>query len=164
MPSFATLVTPVGTIGVTSSGEAITRVAWRSERPSDSASAPDALLAETMSQLAAYFRGDLRRFDVPFDLGDPSEGTRAVLTTLHDTVHYGDSVTYGELATRSGSGIPARGIGTIMGANPVPIIVPCHRVLAGDGLGGYSGGDRGQGLATKRWLLALEGVLPASLF
>jgi len=51
-----------------------------------------------------------------------------------------------------------------MGANPVPLIVPCHRVVAGDGLGGYSGGDAGQGLQTKRWLLEHEGALPPSLF
>lgn len=51
-----------------------------------------------------------------------------------------------------------------MGANPVPLIVPCHRVVAGDGLGGYSGGDTGRGLETKRWLLEHEGALPTSLF
>ena len=60
--------------------------------------------------------------------------------------------------------MPARGIGAIMGANPVPLIVPCHRVVAGDGLGGYSGGDPGRGLETKRWLLEHEGALPTGLF
>ena len=56
------------------------------------------------------------------------------------------------------------GVGAIMGINPLPLIIPCHRVVAGDGLGGYSGGADGQGLATKRWLLEFEGALPPTLF
>ncbi|WP_257881308.1 MGMT family protein [Gordonia terrae] len=51
-----------------------------------------------------------------------------------------------------------------MGINPVPLLIPCHRVVAGDGLGGYSGGVTGQGLSTKRWLLEFEGALPPTLF
>jgi len=139
---------------------------WHGGRcaPADAADEPDALLGEALAQLTAYFAGDRRRFDVPFDLGEQTAGTMAVLSALYETVGYGESVTYGGLAARSGSGIPARGIGAIMGANPLPIIVPCHRVLAGDGLGGYSGGEAGQGLVTKRWLLEHEGALPASLF
>ncbi|KHK96217.1 cysteine methyltransferase [Microbacterium mangrovi] len=164
MRSFGTLRTPVGTLGVICRGDAITDVGWRLTCPDDAAETADPLLTETLDQLAAYFGGGLRRFDVPVDLGEQSDGTRAVLTYLHESVLYGESITYGELAERSGSGIPARGIGAIMGANPVPIIVPCHRVLASDGLGGYSGGEHGQGLATKRWLLEFEGVLPPPLF
>jgi len=159
--SFGTLSTPVGTLGVTSDGSALTRVGWV-RGPVDQE--VDTLVAEALRQLDAYFAGDLRRFDLPFDLGEPSEGVRAVLMTLYESVAYGESITYGELAARSGSGIPARGIGAIMGANPVPIIVPCHRVLASDGLGGYSGGEPGQGLVTKRRLLEFEGALPAPLF
>jgi methylated-DNA-[protein]-cysteine S-methyltransferase len=101
---------------------------------------------------------------VPFDLGAQTDVTRAVLMALAETVEQGESVTYGELAARSGTSIPARGVGAVMGANPVPIIVPCHRVVAGDGLGGYSGGDNGQGLLAKRWLLEFEGALPPALF
>ncbi|HKT56031.1 MAG TPA: methylated-DNA--[protein]-cysteine S-methyltransferase [Microbacterium sp.] len=133
-------------------------------RPADAAEHADPVLVEALAQLTAYFAGDLRQFDVPVDLGELSAGTRSVLTCLFDTVPHGETITYGELAARSGTGIPARGIGAIMGANPVPLIVPCHRVLAGDGLGGYSGGERGQGRATKRRLLEFEGALPAPLF
>ena len=79
------------------------------------------------------------------------------------TVRYGDTITYGELAELSGTGVPARAIGGIMAANPVPIIIPCHRVVASDGLGGYSGGEPGRHLETKRWLLENEGALPPSL-
>lgn len=159
--SFGTVATPVGTLGVTGEGGAITRVEWVRD---DAEQDVDGLVADALGQLGAYFAGELRRFDLPFDIGAQSETTRAVLTTLYDTVSYGESITYGDLASRSGTGIPARGIGAIMGANPVPIIVPCHRVLAGDGLGGYSGGAPGQGRATKRWLLEFEGALPAPLF
>jgi len=59
--------------------------------------------------------------------------------------------------------VPARAIGEIMAANPLPIIIPCHRVVASDGLGGYSGGDPGHHLETKRWLLENEGALPPAL-
>jgi methylated-DNA-[protein]-cysteine S-methyltransferase len=164
MVAFATLATPVGVIGVVSDGVAITRVGWRAPAPADADLSPDPLLAEALDQLRAYFDGVLTSFDLPVDLGVQTATTRSVLTALHETVAYGKPVTYGELAARSGTGVPARGIGSIMGANPIPIIVPCHRVIAGDGLGGYSGGNPGEGLATKRRLLELEGALPTTLF
>ena len=164
MATFGTLATPVGVIGVVSDRTAITRLGWRAPAPEDADPSPDPLLDEALAQLRAYFAGELTVFDLPIDLGVQTAATQAVLTALHETVAYGKPVTYGELAARSGTEVPARGIGSIMGANPIPIIVPCHRVVAGDGLGGYSGGAPGQGLATKRWLLELEGALPASLF
>lgn len=160
--------TPVGVVGVESDGAAITRVFW--PRPASDiaddadAGGEDALLTEALSQLHAYFAGRLRRFELPFHLGRQTEATGAVLSSLYETVAFGETVTYGLLAARSGTGVPARGIGAIMGANPIPLIVPCHRVVAGDGLGGYSGGAEGEGLLTKRWLLEHEGALPAALF
>ena len=164
MVAFATLDTPVGVVGVVSDGSAITRVGWRAPAPEGSDAEPDALLAEAIDQLRAYFAGELKVFDLPIDLGMQTAATRAVLTALHESVRHGETITYGGLAARSGTDVPARGIGSIMGANPVPLIVPCHRVVAGDGLGGYSGGDAGRGLETKRWLLEHEGSLPTSLF
>ena len=164
MPSFATLASPVGEIGVLSDGAAIRRVTWQTEPPAGADDESDPLLVEALAQLGAYFAGRLRVFDLPVDLGRQTETTRAVLTALYDTVGHGETLTYGALARRSGTEVPARGIGAIMGANPVPLIVPCHRIVAGDGLGGYSGGEPGQGLATKRWLLEHEGALPTSLF
>ncbi len=110
-------------------------------------------------ELAAYFAGSLRDFTVALDWWLMSAAQRLVLGTLYKTVHFGQVVTYGELAERSGSTIPARGIGSIMGSNPIPILVPCHRVVAGNGLGGFSGGD---GVESKQALLALEGRLPAA--
>ncbi|GII78291.1 methylated-DNA--protein-cysteine methyltransferase [Sphaerisporangium rufum] len=111
-------------------------------------------------EMAAYFAGRLRRFTVPLDWRLTSPLQRRVLGTLHETVPYGRVTTYGGLADRSGAGVPARAIGSIMGGNPIPIIVPCHRVVAGSGLGGFSGGE---GVESKRWLLTLEGYLPPTL-
>ena len=153
---------PVGQIRVVSDGTSITSIQWGTEAPS--AIPDDPLLTEAIQQLMAYFAGTLTVFDLPIDLGTQTDASRAVLMTLFDTVSSGETVTYGELAVRSGTAVPARGIGAIMGANPLPIVVPCHRVVAGDGLGGYSGGLPGRGLETKRWLLEHEGALPLALF
>lgn len=119
--------------------------------------------ASVLGQLAEYFAGERRQFDLELDLRGATRSRRLVLTALCDTVPYGSSVTYGELGHRSGTGIPARGIGSIMGSNPIPIVIPCHRVLASNGLGGYSGGHSGDGSATKRWLLTMEGLLSPTL-
>jgi methylated-DNA-[protein]-cysteine S-methyltransferase len=159
-----TTETPVGAVAVESDGAAITRMFWPRGAAGADAGEPDALVAEALAQLAAYFEGRLRGFDLPIDLGRQTETTRAVLMALYETVGHGETVTYGELAARSGTEVPARGIGAIMGANPIPLVVPCHRVVASDGLGGYSGGRDGEGLLTKRWLLEHEGALPTALF
>jgi methylated-DNA-[protein]-cysteine S-methyltransferase len=118
-------------------------------------------IAPALTELAAYFAGTRREFTVPVDWRLMSEAQQQVLGTLYHTVRYGQVITYGELARRSATRIPPRGIGTIMGSNPIPIIVPCHRVVAGDGLGGFSGGE---GVESKRRLLTLEGHLPPTLF
>ncbi|MFL6053503.1 MAG: methylated-DNA--[protein]-cysteine S-methyltransferase [Actinoallomurus sp.] len=111
-------------------------------------------------QLSAYFAGTLRAFDLPIDWRHTSGAQREVLEKLYAGVPYGETVTYGRLADLSGTGVPARAIGSIMGSNPIPIVVPCHRVVAADGLGGYSGGS---GVEVKRWLLTMEGAIPATL-
>ncbi|WP_241242584.1 methylated-DNA--[protein]-cysteine S-methyltransferase [Brevibacterium aurantiacum] len=166
----ATMATPVGPITVTGNGRSIVRVTWVESAEVDFSAAPpasavsDPLLTEAMRQLHAYFNGSLTTFDLPLGLGQISAVARTVLTTLDETVESGTTVTYGELARRSGTGIPARAIGSIMGMNPLPLVIACHRVVASDGLGGYSGGRRGEGLATKRWLLDLEDALPRPLF
>ena len=116
--------------------------------------------AQARTEMAAYFAGELKVFEVAVDWRLMSKIQRAVLGTLHERVPYGKAVTYGELAALSGTGVPARAIGSIMGANPVPIVVPCHRVVAGNGLGGFSGGE---GVESKRWLLTLEGYLQPML-
>ena len=116
-----------------------------------------------LAALRDYFAGRAEPMRIPLDWRLTTGTQRHVLRTLYETVPYGRSVTYGELADRSGARVPARAIGGIMGSNPLPIVVPCHRVLAHDGLGGYSGGGQLDGLAVKRWLLTMEGVLPLTL-
>lgn len=122
---------------------------------------PDApLLAEAIRQLEAYFAGERRSFELPLDWSLISGFNREVLRELATGVPYGAVVGYGELAGRVGQPGAAQAVGTAMGANPLPVVVPCHRVVESDGgIGGFGGG-----LETKRRLLALEGVLPEPLF
>ena len=127
--------------------------------------ASSGLLSAARDQLAEYFAGQRQVFDLPVDWSGCSRAQHQVLSVLYDSVSYGETVTYGELAQRAVAGpdgisLPARAIGRIMGSNPIPLIVPCHRVVAGNGLGGYSGGT---GIEIKRWLLIFEGALPATL-
>jgi len=120
-----------------------------------------AVQERAVAQLREYFAGERRVFDVPLDWSLTNGSQRRVLGTLFGTVGYGETVTYGELAARSELGsayTAARGVGAIMGSNPLPVVVPCHRVMAADGLGGFGGGR-----ATKEWLLAHEGVLTGAL-
>ncbi|MFE5297541.1 methylated-DNA--[protein]-cysteine S-methyltransferase [Streptomyces sp. NPDC056632] len=117
-------------------------------------------LAEPIRQLAAYFDGGLRSFDVKLDWTLVTGFNRQVLRELADGVPYGTVVGYGDLARRVGQPAAAQAVGAAMGSNPLPLVVPCHRVVESDGgIGGFGGG-----LETKRRLLALEGVLPEPLF
>jgi methylated-DNA-[protein]-cysteine S-methyltransferase len=118
------------------------------------------LLAESIRQLEAYFEGMLREFTLPLDWSLSSGFNREVLRELAFGVPYGTVVGYGELARRVGQPGAAQAVGLAMGSNPLPVVVPCHRVVESDGgIGGFGGG-----LETKRKLLALEGVLPEPLF
>ena len=132
--------------------------------PPDQHSGAAVLFAETArAELLEFFYSGRRTFDVPVDWAATAGPQRQVLTVLAETVGYGETISYGALARRAGLPIDpasARAVGSIMAANPVPIIVPCHRVLASDGLGGYSGGE---GVEVKRWLLVLEGSQPPTL-
>ncbi len=159
------LATPVGALAVAAVDDGLRRISW-TDAPPSRPSADDAAagwVGLALDQLAAYFAGDRTSFDLPVVLTGVGAATRAVLETLATTVPAGVTVSYGELATRSGAGVPARAIGSILGSNPVPVVLPCHRVVAADGLGGYSGGHRGQGRWTKIWLLEHEGALPPAL-
>ncbi|WP_276206331.1 methylated-DNA--[protein]-cysteine S-methyltransferase [Thermoactinospora rubra] len=158
--AYARVPTPVGTFtlavteqGVVATGWGAVSVGLPEARDPDRTAAAEA-------ELRRYFDGELTEFAVPVDWRLTSGSRRRVLQALH-RVPYGKVVTYGELAELSGTGVPARGVGAIMASNPLPIIVPCHRVVAGDGLGGFSGGT---GVETKRWLLTHEGYLQPSIF
>ncbi|MGW0596498.1 methylated-DNA--[protein]-cysteine S-methyltransferase [Streptomyces sp. NPDC002776] len=118
------------------------------------------LLTEAIRQLTAYFAGERHDFELPLDWSLISGFHRQVLRELAAGVPYGSVVGYGDLAARAGQPGAAQAVGMAMGANPLPVVVPCHRVVESDGgIGGFGGG-----LETKRKLLALEGVLPEPLF
>jgi len=108
-------------------------------------------------ELDEYFAGDRQAFEVPIDWR-LLRGFREQVLRATARIPFGQVSTYREVATEAGSPNAYRAAGNALGSNPVPIVVPCHRVLhAGGGLGGYTGG-----LERKRFLLGIEGVLPAS--
>ena len=147
MPQLS-LHSPVGDLTVSEENGAIGALDWGWGRDQDTTP----LLRRTRDQLNAYFDGDATDFDLPLEpAGSPFQ--RRVWTAMRE-IPAGGTETYGSLADRI-DGI-ARAVGTACGRNPIPIIIPCHRVVAANGLGGYSGDG---GLETKVALLRLEGAL-----
>ena len=146
-----TLHSPVGELTVSEEDGAIVAVDWGRGPPSHQRETP--LLLEAKRQLDRYFDGKLKDFELPLEPAG-SEFQRRVWQ-LMCAIPYGDTMTYGAMAKRLGG--VARAIGTACGDNPIPIIIPCHRVLgAGGKMVGYSGQG---GVETKVALLRLEGAL-----
>ena len=151
--SICYVTSPVGRLALEADGDALTGVRWASagECARDEGSNP--VLKEAAHQLERYFARKLTRFDLPL----AARGTdfqKSVWKMMRE-IPYGATATYGGMAAALSSG--PRAVGMACGRNPIPIIVPCHRVLGSGGKeGGFSGG---QGLPTKRELLALEGVV-----
>jgi methylated-DNA-[protein]-cysteine S-methyltransferase len=113
----------------------------------------DPVLAEARRELLAYFDGTLREFRIPL-APNGTEFQRRVWTALTH-IPYGTTISYADLARRLGNLMAVRAVGAANGRNPIPIIVPCHRVIGSDGsLTGFGGG-----LDRKRWLLHHEGAL-----
>ena len=110
---------------------------------------------EAIAQLREYFAGERQEFDLPLN---PLGGERArQVWELLSEIPYGQTTSYGALADQVGSGVDARDIGGFVGANPLSIFIPCHRVVGSNGkLTGYAGG-----LDRKRYLLELENAIPA---
>jgi len=139
------LHSPIGDISVSEEDGAVVAVDWGW----GSRQSATPLLRRARDQLHAYFDGVLTEFDLPLaPAGTPYQ--RRVWQALC-AIPYGGTRSYRDIAETAGGS--ARSAGQANGRNPIPIIIPCHRVVATTHLGGYSGGD---GLATKRWLLALE--------
>jgi methylated-DNA-[protein]-cysteine S-methyltransferase len=158
--------TPLGAFTVATTDEGVVSVGFRSHRPhavEGGAVRPgtdaDEVLTTAVAQIAAWAAGAPTTFTVPIDWTLTSGVQRDVLQLLYETVPYGETIGYGQLADKAGLPAGARLVGQIMGSNPIPVIVPCHRVLAADGIGGY-----GPGVELKRRILVLEGVLQPSLF
>jgi len=147
---------PVGRLGVKLEGQAVSRLDYLDGRAT--LRAPAGTVARRLArELEHYFRSGRASFSVPVVLhGTPFQ--QRVWRALQ-AIPAGQTLTYGALAARLGSG--ARAVGNACRNNPVSVIVPCHRVIARHGLGGYSGQTRGASLARKRWLLGHEGVAGA---
>jgi methylated-DNA-[protein]-cysteine S-methyltransferase len=148
---------PIGRLELTGDGEAVTSLTIERAGHLPHEGFPehsDPVLEQAAEQLAEYFSGTRRDFDVPVKL----VGTafqQSVWTRLVD-VDFGEEISYGELGISTGRATAGRAVGGAVGANPIPIIVPCHRVLASNHkITGYSGGN---GIPTKVWLLDHEGI------
>jgi methylated-DNA-[protein]-cysteine S-methyltransferase len=113
--------------------------------------------AAAARQLLEYAAGERKRFELELDLTGVDPAHRRVLETRREIAPFGTTVTYGELGRLAGVDDP-REVGVLMARNPLPLVMPCHRVVASDGLGGFGGG-----IELKRRLLELEGVLPPRL-
>jgi len=151
---YTLLESPIGELLLTGDGEAVTGIWMPSHRSewkrTQTLQRDDAALAAARTQLSEYFAGERTVFDLPL----APEGTgfqRKVWAALCE-IPYGETISYGELARRIGQPTAARAVGLANGSNPLPIVVPCHRVIGADGsLTGFGGG-----IERKRWLLAHE--------
>lgn len=148
----AVLASPIGFLALEENVGALTRIEFLGERAA--ALAPvSPLLRETAAQLAAYFTDPRFCFDLPVRL-EGSDFRQKVWSTIA-TIPCGQMITYAELARRIGSA--PRAVGGACGANPLPLVIPCHRVVAMNGLGGFNAHKDGvDWLPIKRWLLAHE--------
>ncbi|MSP67542.1 MAG: methylated-DNA--[protein]-cysteine S-methyltransferase [Alphaproteobacteria bacterium] len=145
---------PVGPLSIAAKDGAIVALDWGGADTAPKG-ADDALLRRARDQVLEYLAGRRTEFDLPLALASTPH-QQAVWNALRK-IPYGATRTYGELAAAVGSA--PRAVGLACGRNPVPLIVPCHRVVGADGaLVGYSGGD---GESTKRWLLDLEARVSA---
>ena len=140
------IVTPTGTVTLSEEGGALVALEWGGgfEGSSD-------LLCEAERQIEAYFAGERRVFELAVRVRG-SQFQQDVCAVM-GRIPFGETVTYGEIAKQLG--VPAQAVGQACGGNPLPLIIPCHRVLGAQGLGGFSGGV---GVETKVWLLKHEGA------
>ena len=161
-PKACVFRTPWGWIEITTSRKGVTSITWsRSNRWTDRKAPPaqasdgnetsSTFLSEAKTQLVEYLAGERREFSIPIDMSGGSAFQRRVWRAILK-IPYGRVQSYQWVAARVGGKQYARAVGMALGSNPVPIIVPCHRIVAHDGsLGGFTGG-----LPMKRRLLKLE--------
>ena len=162
------VASPLGTVAIAATDKGLTGL-WFTEgqrylplQLTGPAAWPEAhqhpVLTQVSRQLAEYFAGQRSHFDVPLDLGCGTAFQQSVWQALL-AIPKGGTQSYGDVSRRIGHPAAVRAVGAAIGRNPVSIIVPCHRVLGGNGaLTGYAGG-----LARKTALLELEGARPMSL-
>lgn len=137
---------PFGEIAIQYHANSICRIQFETQWENCS----NPLVVLTTHQINEYLIGKRKTFDIPFSLCSFTEFTTKVLLEIAK-IPYGQTVTYKELAYRIGNPKAYRAVGTACGKNPIPIIIPCHRVVAGNSIGGFS-----SNIAIKKWLLELE--------
>lgn len=142
-----TVSTQFGDLALTQTADHITKLDWGRASAEDSTT----VLQEARRQLLAYDAGKLETFDLPLSVGG-SNFQRAVCAAM-SAIPFGDTCTYGDIAKQLGA--PAQAVGGACGGNPIPIIIPCHRVMGAKGLTGFSGAG---GVETKVALLRHEGA------
>jgi methylated-DNA-[protein]-cysteine S-methyltransferase len=157
-----TMDSPIGTLLLMATSKGVVRIAFESENRDEVLGevaqnlSPRILeaprrLDPVRRELDRYFEGKLRDFEVPLDWSLAGDFARRVLRRTA-RIPYGSVASYGDVAMGSGTPRGARAVGNALGSNPIPVVVPCHRVVrTGGAIGGYGGG-----LSRKRWLLALE--------
>jgi len=155
MDTFLRFQSPVGASLAVRTKNGISRIEIGADAGfMDNASSTDQVLIQCKQQLIAYLAGTRREFDVPLDRSAIT-GFQAEVLRLTSAIPYGEVRTYGELARSMGNPAASRAVGGALARNPLPILIPCHRVLAASGqLTGYSAAN---GIATKAHLLKLEG-------
>ena len=160
-----TFRSPFGRMFVAATDKGVVRLTWRNldqngflawvaeQHPGRPLIRDSEALADVERQVTEYFRGERTDFELDVDLSVLTEFERGVLEELAEAIRFGQVVPYSELARRIGKPKAARAVGNAVGSNPVPIVVPCHRVVRLDGsLGGYGGG-----VEYKERLLEIEG-------
>ena len=160
MTEYCEISTPVGRLLVAGDEKGLRKISFQGGshaiKPAEDWRRTEEPFRQAIGQLEAYFAGELRRFDLTLaPVGTPFQ--REVWSLLR-MIPYGETVSYGELARRLGRSTAYRAVGAANGSNPIPIVIPCHRVIGADGsLTGF-----GAGLAIKRQLLELEAGLAVS--
>ncbi len=142
----SSLLSPVGPLFVSEDAGKLVRLAWEGAETETTD-----LLDEAVCQLEAYFAGRLKSFDLPMRVG--GSGFQQKVCAAMQAIPFGETVQYGDIARELGSA--SQPVGNACGANPLPVLIPCHRVLAANGLGGFSGAG---GVETKVALLRHEGA------
>ena len=161
MTLYTTIDSPVGPLLLAAGDDGLRAIEFQASRHpgprgDDWREGDHPLLREARAQLDEYFAGERRGFDLPL-APRGTEFQRATWQALA-SIPYGSTISYAELATRVGRPKAMRAVGAANGRNPLPIVLPCHRVIGADGsLTGFGGG-----LPTKQFLLSLEGAQPAS--
>ncbi len=144
-----TFLTIIGKVSVVADRNSVLAVYLPSDNLPSIESGTTPVMEEAIGEISEYLNGSRKVFTVPVS-PEGTEFQKMVWDAMTD-IPYGSTASYGEIAEYIGRPRSARAVGTACGCNPIPIIIPCHRVVASDGLGGYSGG-----LAIKKKLLEIE--------